>query len=246
MVQLVAWGLLALSLSRDLYPQRRTELEKCLYTLDAKRSDMESSSRCEICFMTLPFCICGRIQAIDCSGVEIPDIICYTHYKEFSKTSNTGKLVPKLFPRASQIVYFRGEEDDICETCSDIETLVVYPSKDSIPLHEYLALRNGLSVDKRHRLVLLDSTWSQSKSLNRNLNNGYIRVNLNAQALSAGPSLFLNRRQVSLNRTSTLETLILTLQEMGVTKQVTDLMYEALKISVTSVLKQNGLYKQHK
>ena len=238
MVQLLIWSLLALSTSPHLHPQRRSELEKCNHTLGVKRSSMESEGRCCTCFMTLPFCICEKIKAIDSSGMDLPEILIYTHYKEYGKTSNSGKLIPQLLPQNSRIVFFHGERSDVCITSSDTTTLVLCPSPDSIPLQDFLA---GIPADQKLRLILLDSTWSQSKSLNRNLDKAYSRVNLNAQAVAAGPSLFLNRKQVSAERTSTLETLIHALKVLKVSDKVSDGMYKALKVSVTSVLTQKGL-----
>ena len=203
-----------------------------------------SSSKCSVCFLQRSCCICGRLAVLKSTlpKQELKCHVClFTHYKEYGKASNTGKLLKFAFPGSVTTFILGNAKDDalLVDKITRENTLVLYPGGKSVSLQSVLdrvlqvaggAARKwhgdgpdpsgmcaeGVSVN----LVVIDSTWRQSKAMYRWLSSlcpsstlsqslsappFCFHVNVDSAVEGGGPSGYLNRRQIFPSKSSTVE-----------------------------------------
>ena len=222
---------------------RRLE-EQARRTLEAKRSAMTSQNKCMSCFMNQSLCICKAIpNFFQCnelvnSHIDGIYISIYMHFKEWGRTSNTGKLMKVGLPEQSNISVYGVAEDEatLFRELSEVPSLILYPGTGSEPISNY---KDWWKEQPKKRLCVIDSTWSLSQSMARRLPSHIPRVRID-DAVNA-PSEFLNRKQ-SANETkiSTIEAVLVALQALDESPTVTEPFRKALHYSVDAVLKQAG------
>jgi hypothetical protein len=106
-----------------------------------------------------------------------------------------------------------------------------------VPISTY----KHLFDDNSHQLILciIDSTWTQSKSMEKSIPSEYIRVNIDETVIK--PSQFLSRKQSDIKtRVSTIESLAFALSSLGEDKEVVDQMFSILQLKVDALKKQSG------
>jgi hypothetical protein len=159
----------------------------------ANKGMSSSSAKCNVCYLQRSCCICRRL-------VELKKIlpretlscrVClFTHYKEYGKASNTGKLLLAAFPGSVTTCVLGQAEDDarLAALLGRENTLVLYPGEKSVSLRSALNFLQGVAVSGnssgsgsggyggRHdlglglgsvTLVVVDGTWRQSKGMYR-------------------------------------------------------------------------------
>lgn len=206
-----------------------------------KNNMSSSSSKCNVCYLQKTCCICSRLTELKKSLPQqrLKCHVClFTHYKEYGKASNTGKLLQIAFPGCVSTFIFGNAADDarLANKLAHENTFVLYPGKKSIPLRSVLDALNAENVDQNVKvserntslvnLVVVDSTWTQSKAMYRWLSSLRLpstlsaalqqqqqhqqssfcfHVNVNSAVEDFGPSGYLNRRQVFPSKSSTIE-----------------------------------------
>lgn len=196
--------------------------------------------RCDKCFLTKQFCICDAIKDIfkTSSGKILSTVAVLMHYKEWGRGSNTGKLI-SIGDSKHPIFLFgnRSDEDKLIELLRSKPSLVLYPTKDSRPIHEYRHLFDENKGDVV--LCAIDSTWSQSSAMEKIIPDDIPRVHVDMHV--SGPSLFLNRRQsANKSKVSTIEAIAFALSSLGESPQACETLLTALQHSVDAVLRQGG------
>ena len=97
--------------------------------------------------------------------------------------------------------------------------LLLWPGEDSLPAAE---LREWVAAQQqRVTLLVIDGTWGHARAMARHVPKDVVRVHVNDEV--AGPSLFLNRRQATADRVSTLEAVALALKALGETADMSPL-----------------------
>eukprot|EP00741_Cyanophora_paradoxa_P024946 tig00000056_g24079.t1 len=218
-------------------------------------SKMETADTCPDCSMylarpDLPGCICEKIKPLIEDGDLLPHSLhLYMHYREFRRMSNTGKLLVHSFPERVKmyISCIPEEERDLRRDLSDEagnllpNACILYPSDDSIPIADFIAnlrKQSGLPPDAPApglRLVLLDGTWDQARSLLRqNPVPELPRVNVDTclQRSLFDPA----RRQPMEGRMCTVEAAALALEAAGVDPRFWEPLYDRLREAGPSAL----------
>ncbi len=152
-----------------------------------KVESLEKDNRCYNCFFHKQNCICKSFQASPIS--ENITFNVYMHYKEFGRTSNTGKLLRVLYPNQTTISLF--QIDDLAFSSNSEETIILYPSNDSVCISSWMKQYDAKS--KKLNIVVLEGTWAESKTLNKQFPRTIPRVNINN--VISGPSSFTSRKQ---------------------------------------------------
>lgn len=210
------------------------------YKLRMTSCYLDESMRCKRCFMKVRACLCQSVSNIfnHCPHIS-SQILIYTHFKEFGKSSNSGKLMNiGLNDNVETLLYgIKSDENTLLQRLSSSPSVILYPSVDSTPIEEYQ------DWYKHHTgnilLCVIDSTWSLSKAMVRLLPKHIPRVNINN--LVTSPSLYLSRHQSkNTQKVSTVEATALALAALGEDKRVIDVFNNALMHSVDCSLVQAG------
>ena len=193
---------------------------------------IEGKERCSRCWFYKSMCICSRVADLtkDAEPVKT-DIALFMHYKEYGKTTNTGKLVQMITgERCAMHVYGTADADvQLLSLCQDVskQPVLLYPTASSRPISEFR--RN--STNKPLVLCVIDSTWGQSKAMHRWFPDSMPRVHIDDDVLEK--SLFLSRKQsVISSKISTLEAIEKALIALGETSSAVSPFIPTLKLSV--------------
>lgn len=212
-----------------------------------KRSSMASEGRCENCYMFRTYCICCKVQAnfasiadrgTSSNSIGNINFSIYLHFKEWGRSSNTGKVLQIGQPKGKCYTAIYGQPDQeqiLYQSLQSSPSFVLYPSSSSRPISDYAHL---LSADQPLQLCVIDSTWPQSYAMEKAIPANIPRVHIDEWV--TGPSQFLNRKQTSFGRVSTLEAVMMALTALGATPD--DLLpYQlSLEYCVDAVLQQSG------
>ena len=189
--------------------------------------------KCRRCWFYKSMCICSRVADLTRGASPIStDIALFMHFKEYGKTTNTGKLVQLIAEdeRCKTYVYGTANADvELINMCRDEskQPVLLYPTADSIPISEF----RKKEQQKKLVLCIIDSTWGQSKAMNRWFPDSVPRVHIDD--FVQGKSLFLSRKQsVISSRVSTLEAIEKALLSLGESASAVAPLIPALKLSV--------------
>ena len=140
---------------------------------------LSKCNRCKQCYMQQSYCICTKLRDLGCKsgiGALKCHVYLYTHYKEYGKSSNTGKLMRIGFPNSVSILIYGlpAHEELLNEKIMSENTLILYPGMHSISLSEVrdkiIYQKPSLTSNSNpYNLIIIDSTWSQSKAMYRRL-----------------------------------------------------------------------------
>jgi DTW domain-containing protein YfiP len=96
----------------------------------------EISEKCPLCWVTKPFCYCSQIPRVHTAH----QFYVFMHYKEFMRTSNTGKLLLLSVDGKLMVTGFDEHEQTLAEVCSQPNTCIVYPDPEALSVHEFYKL----------------------------------------------------------------------------------------------------------
>lgn len=107
--------------------------------------------------------------------------LVYMHYKEYCKSSNTGKIVEKVITNSE--VFIHGLPEDTGKLLARINeaTCVLYLNDSAVEFEEW---KQTLGPDANLQFILLDSCWAQAKKLNKTIPLEVPRVKLTPSSLS--------------------------------------------------------------
>ena len=228
-------------------------------TMEKRDASMREKRRCEVCFMSKSLCVCKRVREIWAKVPSRPKcrIAIFYHYKEWGRASNTGKLLQIGLGSefVDSFIYGNPEhEASLSALLTSRPSAILFPGPNSVPISSILeSLNSDSDADTATAttaatptsgpavLCVLDATWTQAPTLSNALPAAVPRVALD-QAVSR-PSEFLNRKQSTPTRISTVEAAALALEQLGEPKAVVDAIHASLRVSVDSVLLQAGKSK---
>ena len=103
---------------------------------------VEGHERCQSCWFYKSVCICNKVRDMSKNTDSIQtEINIFMHFKEWGKTTNTGKLIKLIAPQKSSIhIYGTPQAQDYLNhlTSQDDKQLVIlYPSENSVPISNY-------------------------------------------------------------------------------------------------------------
>ena len=160
------------------------------------------------------------------------------HNKEWGRPSNTGKLLKCGLPEQSHLYLYGRKKDEygLVNTLLKHPSIVLYPSSNSEPISTYA---NWYLEQDEVNICVIDSTWSQSKSMNKIIPSHIPRVHVDD--CGTGQSGFLNRKQsIVPGRVSTIEAVMYALQALGEPPEISEPFNKALHLSVDTVLHRRG------
>lgn len=188
-----------------------------------RRAVFEAEGRCLQCFIFKAFCVCEPVRKIfqPITSKESTSLLSrinfdvLMHFKEWGRSSNTGKLLQVGLGSERCSTYIFGntaDETALISTLRSQPSLIIYPSSDSLPISHYKdMLLNAVEGPKPLHLCVVDSTWSQSSAMNRSLPDDIPRACIDLEYIT-GPSRFLNRKQsIHKHKVSTIEAVTLAL-----------------------------------
>lgn len=186
-------------------------------------------------------CICmdlSRLAGKIREAQAYPEIrfIIFMNDREYFRSSNTGKLVNQLIPGSEILIHGipgsceRLEKILLQDLQSYNETVILYPSKDSKGICEYfldLKANKYLEIsDKKAentlssmefykklklKVILIDGTWSQAKSINKSLPKEIKRIVISSKLISDFGPL---RKQNKAGNISTVEAASLLIKDI--------------------------------
>eukprot|EP01039_Chlorochromonas_danica_P002881 gene2880-3146_t len=226
------------AVSMDLLPKQAEAV------IRMKKEQMEREGKCSHCFLFLPYCLCRATAEIfgplRQQSLLRTHLHLYMHYKEWGRSSNTGKLmqVGLLDKLCTTTIYgLEEEEQRLEESLLCRPSIILYPRGDSLPissLREWYEQHGG-----DVQVVVIDSTWPQSHAMDRRLPSSIPRVRIDEMV--SGPSGFLNRKQsINQSKVSTIESVSMALRALGATEEALQPFQQALHYGVDAVLRQAG------
>lgn len=227
--------MLSTSLSNeDLFFLNTTE------NFQKKKLALQTEGRCLQCFLTKQLCICSEVKNIFSKSEMTPkaNLLVYMHYKEWGRSSNTGKLLLSGLPSKSQLHLYgiREDQKNIVDSLLSKPSIIVYPSRSAVSIQEF---KEWYSLSEDINVCVIDSTWSQSYAMDQSLPTHIPRVKVDDFVV--GASQFLNRKQSDLpGRVSTIEAAAIALKTLGEPDAALAPIYQALHLSVDAVLRQRG------
>lgn len=157
------------------------------------------SLRCRGCEQSPRWCICACLSP-EHSGLNFSVLI---HHSEFYKPTSTGKLIHRIDPSASLVMYKH-------DLTLDVQKLAP-PSKKIYLLHPFgEPLHEGVDVEAS-QFVFLDGSWKQAAQLLKVVEGIGEKVSLPME----GPSFFWLRAKQEGARYSTMECAIFLLRYFG-------------------------------
>eukprot|EP00668_Euglena_longa_P045620 GGOE01061293.1.p1 GENE.GGOE01061293.1~~GGOE01061293.1.p1 ORF type:complete len:304 (-),score=86.15 GGOE01061293.1:15-926(-) len=213
-----------------------------------KQAD-EEFPKCPRCWVSMKACYCSRVPQI-----QTPHrFYAYLFFKEFPRSSNTGKLLLMALDGELLVMGVEEHERRLMELCSLPNTCVVYPSNDSCTVGEFHdALCGKVPAETLQdgagplfqapavplNFILLDGTWPQARTLVNRLppTVSFVRITPPEQFYSLFNGL---RKQTQLGRISTLEAGVFLLREMGLPDEDVNDFDNLLKFHVDLIRKQS-------
>lgn len=187
-------------------------------------------------------CICEGLSALAGRVREAqayPEVrfVILMNDREYFRSSNTGKLVNHLIPGSEILIHGMPDslgrlEELLSQDLEDFnETVILYPSRDSRSVRgyfremldsKYSRLFAGdaggqqplVEFYKRLKLkvILIDGTWSQAKSINKSLPEHVPRIVIDSKLISDFGPL---RKQNKAGNISTVEAAALLIRDIG-------------------------------
>jgi DTW domain-containing protein YfiP len=205
------------------------------------RQDQIRETRCTVCFLPFQLCICGDVRRLFAeAGTPFKaHIDLFMSFKEWGRTSNSGKLLSCGQPTKSNLYIYGVEKDhlELCDSLLQRPSLILYPGANSVPLSCYV---DWYQEQEHVNLCVLDSTWNQSGTLDKVLPAQIPRVRVDDFVV--GKSQFLSRKQsVVPGRVSTVEAVALALAALGEPEAALEPLYKALQLSVDATSCVRGM-----
>lgn len=160
------------------------------------------------------------------------------HHKEYGRVSNTGKILTCGLPDRSKLYIYGVEKDHqaLSKSLCEQPSIILYPSKNSQPLSNF---KDWYAKEEIVNLCVIDSTWSQSNTMDKYLPSHIPRVRVDDFVFEK--SQFLNRKQSDVaGRVSTLEAVAIALRGLGEPEAALQPMYKALQLCVDATLCVRG------
>ena len=209
----------------------------------------KDTDKCDKCYLVVSLCICEKVMRIFKDVNDVADdggaidsnlqVYLYQHFKEFGRPSNTGKLVKIGLPNNTHLKFFGNidDEHDLISKLSSTTSFILSPGENSTPISQFQDLYR--QANGKVNICLIDSTWGQAAAMLKTLPLSIPRVHIDELSIME-PSQFLSRKQTSETKISTIEALALALQALDSKNSIVLSLYEALRLSVDSLNKQNG------
>jgi DTW domain-containing protein YfiP len=238
-------------------------------TIDFRNNDHRERSICPNCFLTQVYCLCdyNRELFAPIREPKSPEFQLnvkfhlFTHFKEYARASNTGKLLNIGLPEHTSVKLFgiRSEEEELIQELSSNPCFILYPKPGiSVSIDQFKEIfsqinssspsSSSLSSSSERPLqqqpflhiCVIDSTWSQSISMEKALPPHLPRVHLDEYSI-LNPSKFLNRKQsATKTKICTIESIMLALSALGVSPNVLEIFHQSLEFAVDTLLKQSA------
>eukprot|EP00293_Proteomonas_sulcata_P012212 CAMPEP_0184292982 /NCGR_PEP_ID=MMETSP1049-20130417/4604_1 /TAXON_ID=77928 /ORGANISM="Proteomonas sulcata, Strain CCMP704" /LENGTH=237 /DNA_ID=CAMNT_0026600905 /DNA_START=1233 /DNA_END=1946 /DNA_ORIENTATION=- len=160
----------------------------------------------------------GRHACRECLRAIGLEVVLFMHANEWGRASNTGVLLRQALGARVLVAGIPADQAEIEALGREASAAVLYPSSDSKSLPEFLCgleqvnvqdlagtkttkeASLPLSLTKNITVIVVDSTWSQSKSLNKLLPTSLQRVRLDPEKVmevDRGLASPLRKQQVS-------------------------------------------------
>jgi DTW domain-containing protein YfiP len=220
-------------------------------TIISRKHRMEINHMCQKCFLTKIYCLCDYNQKlfqpvqdeIDGNHSLNVHFHLFTHYKEWGRASNTGKLLSTGLPDSTSVPIFGNsvDQEKMIDQLSNSPSFVLYPSSESRCIDEFQELFYNTTVieKKPFHICVIDSTWSQSRAMEKVFPSTIPRVHISNYVNK--PSKFLNRKQsTNPSKISTIESLTMALDALKVSPFVLEIFHKSLEYGVDSLLRQGG------
>jgi DTW domain-containing protein YfiP len=220
-------------------------------TVISRKHKMKINHTCPKCFLTEIYCLCDYNQKLfqpireeidENRGLNV-HFHLFTHYKEWGRASNTGKLLSTGLPDRTSVEIFGNSVDQeyMIDQLSKNPSFVLYPSSESRCIDEFQELFYHTTVieNKPFHICVIDSTWSQSRAMEKVFPVSIPRVHISNYVNK--PSKFLNRKQsTNPSKISTIESLTMALDALKVSSSVLEIFHKSLEYGVDSLLRQGG------
>lgn len=165
------------------------------------------------CWLLPRFCVCATVRAMGPLRTHRLDVLVAVHYKEYGRSTSTAKLLPLLLPGAASLHPYPEDFEALRLRIAEQPSLLLMPCEGARPareLREWVAARPAPV-----NLIIVDGTWGNVKSMSRRLQtlDGLMAIHVNDEV--RGPSHFTSRRQIAIDKVSTVEAAALALEALG-------------------------------
>eukprot|EP00183_Erythrolobus_madagascarensis_P005749 CAMPEP_0185845632 /NCGR_PEP_ID=MMETSP1354-20130828/1540_1 /TAXON_ID=708628 /ORGANISM="Erythrolobus madagascarensis, Strain CCMP3276" /LENGTH=312 /DNA_ID=CAMNT_0028545629 /DNA_START=24 /DNA_END=962 /DNA_ORIENTATION=- len=141
-----------------------------------------NEDKCHRCWMTTFHCFCNVLGHVKRDMISPHSLSLYVHHNELLRSSNTGKLLYALAPESTYICGIQTHETALFNSLHPHNTLVLWPSPNAPTIPQFLSSvaqpiinNNNNNVDPFH-VIILDSTWKRSSTLNQRIPRNIPRV----------------------------------------------------------------------
>jgi len=168
---------------------------------------IEEKGRCYYCWFHQSICVCAMIRALAGVGGTggSPPSLQFTilmHPREFSRASNTGKILGLLFGAEVLVPWLPNTEKRLRELQNlwGAELCVMYPQAVAFevsPLGAEEGEKGCCPIRRFSHVILIDATWNEASKLNRMISPDIPRVAISPEFMSRYTSLFAPLRDRS-------------------------------------------------
>jgi len=214
---------------------------------------------CRRCWIMNKDCICDQVKRILPSQFQ-HRLIIYMHFKEYSRSSNTGALPQACLDPSHISVFVKGipsHDSQVMQLCSEPNTFLFFPSSNSITIPEFMKSLSGSSdrsefansfavspsspdpSTSRFNIIVVDGTWTQAKKVARSIPASipYIRLMSTGNLAFKAPM----RTQTEPDRICTLGAIIQLLSELRCDPYVMQSLSELLMLKADVICVGKGL-----
>eukprot|EP00761_Pharyngomonas_kirbyi_P011631 gb/GECH01011657.1/.p1 GENE.gb/GECH01011657.1/~~gb/GECH01011657.1/.p1 ORF type:complete len:309 (+),score=45.03 gb/GECH01011657.1/:1-927(+) len=213
------------------------------------------NNSCLQCWIKRDACLCDSLPLF----YPKHRVLVYMHYKEFFRSSNSGKLLLNCLKNSELFISGLESHENRLQNIVDKEgdrTFILYPSADAISLEDFIKQHernleqhnNDTDDNDNHwcetttnstipsfNIIVLDGTWSQARSLQRRLPHHITRVVVPFNHRSLFSPL---RNQAGDGRISTFETAMTAIKIMDHDTEMWEQMMYHFKRMIDTVLLQ--------
>jgi DTW domain-containing protein YfiP len=171
-----------------------------------------------ICDRFTPYLISSSFSSSSTSDDETnPRVVLFMHYKEWGRSSNSGKVVAALMPTPQSAICLYGlpqHESYLQALCAAPQTFVLFPAQNATPAAE---ATRGLAFEAA-TVVLVDCTWSQAHAMREVLPSGARCITLGRESAKEEVLFAALRKRTRSDGMSTLEAYVQLLREAAWTQ----------------------------
>ncbi|KNH04467.1 DTW domain containing protein [Perkinsela sp. CCAP 1560/4] len=188
---------------------------------------VQRQNKCKYCWFHRLLCICPNVRPSEPGRFGNIQFHVLMHAREFAKLSNTGRVICGHFDAPLYIGWHPISQqllDDLCASCNENNLFVLFPETGALSVQNFIdkaqyvssGMSNAGSDTDIIHVVIIDSSWNESKTLHKLIPERFHRIALDPASVLAYSSLLDPVRcRTRASGVCTTEAVIMFLRSLG-------------------------------